>query len=244
MSCQIENGGWFGLWPTSKDVDAFVQCHRRELEEETKAVKTEVARLSAVGPTENAGNGVALEDFEAIKTEVERLGKCTSLVHGVHLCREPMYAKTVAPFHLTPSTLFHPATDFCLKVETLHDVFPYISLNALNAIGFGTLDVPDNYLCIAKDSAEQYVDAFVPEHDQRYMTETGSWERPRCAFHCLDFTCAEITQGLHHKNENVTSGSGGGVQADKGPNDSKENCGACFSSQYKCKPYARSEDGE
>ena len=209
MSCQIENGGWFGLWPTSKDVDAFVQCHRRELEEET----------------------------EAVKTEVERLGKCTSLIHGVHLCRQPMYANTVAPTQLTPSTLFHPETDFCLKLETLRDVFPQIPLNVL-----GTLDPPDNYLCIAKESAEQYVDAFVPEHQQRYMTETGSWETPRCAFHCRNFTCAEITQGRHRGSSVGEGGDGGGdprAIAESGPNDYKENCGACLSSQYKCKPYAQ-----
>lgn len=149
--------------------------------------------------------GFALDDdIRALTSRVDELDsrttalqKCTPLIRGVHLCREPMYDKVAGIFDLNPKSLMHLPEDMCIRVETLNDFIPADHMKYVEK-HLGTLDLPDNYLCLSKAAVEQYVDAFVPDTLQKYINDRGdrSWDnpppKPYCTAECSAFTCDQI----------------------------------------------------
>jgi len=125
----------------------------------------------------------------------------------------------------------------CIRVETLNDFIPPDQMWRARS-DLGTLDLPDNYLCLSKAAVEQYVDAFVPETVQKYIDERGdrSWEDapppPRCMPQCAAYTCDQILEGAHMQPS--TDGRPRAVSSHY--KDPYASCGTCTTG--KCAPYA------
>lgn len=174
---------------------------------------------------------------DALDARTTALQKCTPLIRGVHLCREPMYDKVAGIFDLTPKSLMHLPEDVCIRVETLNDFIPADQMRHTRK-HLGTLDLPDNYLCLSKAAVEQYVDAFVPDTVQKYIDERGnkSWDDapppPRCAAQCSAFTCDQIREGAHMQ----PSPDGRQRAWSRHDKDPYVSCGFCTTG--KCAPYA------
>lgn len=157
--------------------------------------------------------------------------KCTTILRGIHSCREPIYEVK----HLNNTSLkdmIHPEKNYCIAFDKLEHVFPHESpIIKEKARGrTGHLDLPDNYVCVEKSDVEQYVDAIVPHtfqnfFDEEYKSniwETGRFGRLGCSRQCRTQTCEEIANPS---------------AANAKRQDPRKQCGACSGYEYKCKPF-------
>lgn len=214
--------------------------HRNHLSNELGSISKRVARNSEL---HNDVSDLTAR-VDELKQAIARHEECTEWLSGIHVCRTPMYDKTIAPLDVTPKWMLHPEVDFCLKIETLSDVVP-------GTIPPGLGDTPDNYVCIEKSAAEKYADAFVPQHVQRYINDVGNTtlrhtdlsDMISCPAICHHRTCDEIARGptIVHKSS-VDSEKNRAVSAEAisfkvDDRDPRKICGACRANYAKCHPY-------
>lgn len=157
-------------------LDADVQANESGLVERAQGSEQLAGRVTALEESSAALGADAQQQIDKLATRVQGLEDCTTIVHGIDLCRVPKYEKTLKPLDMTINDLMHPTEDFCMQMERLDDAFATVIFNPKK---FGDLDIPDNYVCMKKDAITNYVDALVPAHMQAVAIVESRGMTPR-----------------------------------------------------------------
>jgi hypothetical protein len=227
------------------------------LDEELDSIRDDAAQTLRSVERVTAGVAEAILAIDNVKKTVDdaHLGNCTKLVRGIHVCDTPIYDSVILPKEMKARDVLNPTADFCMQAKSLRDLRHGRDMDDFRHLG--DLDVPDNYLCVGKDSLKQYVNAFLPTEQYNWVMATQA-DRPftelkpgLCDRSCTR-ACSVIDapqQPIRHADKSELNASAPvasatisitpatNLELSLGIKKSQALCGACPSS-LNCHPYS------
>jgi hypothetical protein len=134
----------------------------------TTSISDNAASIAS-NATSIASNTTSIASHDTAVADLQANQHCTQLLNGVHMCSVPRPGATVVdPVDATLSTLFQTPGETCVRVDEFGDFmntrFGAFGIRRRDVIG--TMKIPDHYVCVEQDKAQQYLDGLVRKEVQ------------------------------------------------------------------------------
>jgi hypothetical protein len=180
--------------------------------------------------------------IEKVNDKLTESENCTTLLAGVDICRTPKYETLETLSQWKMADFVEPKDNFCIHTNHINDFVRESKFEYLKRRGFiGSGHLPDNYICMEKETWKQYIDGLYSSESQNYYKahpEVDFYsEKPRCDNRCENNECSTLAQPPPPSRDAVFTA---GARFEGKQGQVERGCGACNSAYNKCAPYSGS----